>query len=222
MTKGMTCRIVNYYRGDRLHCPISAGGGDRPLRKRHGDKAAADSAAPMGPSNRVERPPRLLGPNQFSLKDPADLIGITAKKKKKGKEATAAMLEAKKAKEGGAIEVLPEGVTEILHKNVHGPFIGELDEGKTQTGLTSNLFAAPMFRHESDPTDFLMILGQLQEGIGSSEGAASASSGRSTASSQWGGVDVVLRPFPSSIYVVGQTEPRVKVFAPTGIDEKKV
>ena len=54
------------------------------------------------------------------MKDPADLIGITAKKKKKGKEATAAMLEAKKAKEGGAIEVLPEGVTEILHKNVHG------------------------------------------------------------------------------------------------------
>ena len=48
MSKGMTCRIVNYYRGDRLHCPVSAGGGDRPLRKRHGDKAAADSAAPMG------------------------------------------------------------------------------------------------------------------------------------------------------------------------------
>lgn len=25
MTKGMTCRIVNYYRGDRSRCPISAG-----------------------------------------------------------------------------------------------------------------------------------------------------------------------------------------------------
>ena len=35
MSKGMTCRIVNYYRGGRASCPISAGGGDgRPMRKR--------------------------------------------------------------------------------------------------------------------------------------------------------------------------------------------
>lgn len=108
MTKGMTCRIVNYYRGDRSRCPISAGGGDRPLRKRHGDKAAsaATSNAPTsGPSNRVERPPRLVGPNQYVIKSAADLIGISSiKKKKKSKEAMA--LEAKKAKEN-AIDVLP-------------------------------------------------------------------------------------------------------------------
>jgi hypothetical protein len=56
MTKGMTCRIVNYYRGDRARCPISAGGGDRPLRQRHGDKAALSKGQmPAGPSGRIER-----------------------------------------------------------------------------------------------------------------------------------------------------------------------
>lgn len=205
MTKGTTCRIVNYYRGDKSRCPISAGGGDRPLRKRHGDKAAsAKGPTPAGPSNRVERPPRLIGPNQYSIKSAADLIGIIGTaKKKKSKEAVA--LEAKKAKEN-AIDVLPEGVTEMLHQKVHGPFIGEVEEGKTQSGLISNLFAAPIFRHDSEPTDFLMVLGQLGE--------------RSNSSS--GGLGVLLRPLPPSIYCVGQTEPRVKVFAPNTNDEKKV
>mmetsp|Transcript_2004 Transcript_2004/g.2981 ORF Transcript_2004/g.2981 Transcript_2004/m.2981 type:complete len:111 (+) Transcript_2004:216-548(+) len=32
-TKGMVSEIVNYYRGERSKCPISAGGGDRPIRK---------------------------------------------------------------------------------------------------------------------------------------------------------------------------------------------
>ena len=42
----------------------------------------------------------------------------------------AVALEAKKAKEN-AIDQLPEDVTEILHEKVHGPFIGEVEEGKT-------------------------------------------------------------------------------------------
>ena len=37
-----------------------------------------------------------------------------------------------------------------------------------------------------------------------------------------GGLGVVLRPLPPNIYCVGQTEPRVKVFAPNTNDEKKV
>ena len=205
MTKGMTCRIVNYYRGDRARCPISAGGGDRPLRKRHGDKAAAAKGpTPAGPSGRMERPPRLLGPNQYNLKSAADLIGIiSSSKKKKSKEAAA--LEAKKEKER-AIDILPEGVTEILHPKVHGPFIGEVDEGCMITGLISNLFAASMFRHQSEPTDFLMVLGQ-------------ASTKESTTG--FCELGVVLRPFPSNIYCVGQTEPRVKVFSPNTNEEKR-
>ena len=213
MTKGMTCRIVNYYRGDRSRCPVSAGGGDRPLRNRHGDKAAsAKGDAPAGPSNRAERPPRLTGPNQYVIKSAVDLIGARGStEKKKSKEAAAS--ESKKLKEN-AIDVLPEGVTEIIHQKVHGPFIGEVEEGKTQSGLICNLFAAPIFRHESKPTDFLMILGQLQDSR-----FGGTSSGRDSSS---GGLGVVLRPFPQNTYCVGQTEPRVKVFAPNTNDEKKV
>jgi hypothetical protein len=145
---------------------------------------------------------RLIGPNQYTLKSAADLIGImSSAKRKKNKEAAA--LEAKKAK---AIDILPEGVTEILHPKVHGPFIGEVEEGSTITGLISNLFAASMFRHESEPTDFLMVLGQAS----TKEGVSGFSE-----------LGVALRPFPPNIYCVGQTEPRVKVFAPGTNDEKK-
>ena len=73
LTKGMTCRIVNYYRGDRSRCPVSAGGGDRPLRKRHGDKAAASA---KGSSNRAEQPPRLIGPNQYIIKSAVDFYSF--------------------------------------------------------------------------------------------------------------------------------------------------
>ena len=210
MTKGHTCRIVNYYRGDRAHCPVSAGGGDRPLRKRHGDKAAsAKGPTPDGPSNRAERPPRLVGPNQYSMKSAADLIGIQPKKKKSGADAAS-----KEAKKESSIDILPEGVTEILHQKVHGPFIGEVEEGKTQTGLISNLFAAAMFRHDSEPTDFLMILGQMRE-------ASTIISGTSAPTNASGGLGVILRALPANIYTVAQTEPRLKVFSPNTNDEKK-
>lgn len=214
MSKGMTCRIVNYYRGDRSRCPISAGGGDRPLRKRHGDKAASTTgSAATGPSDRAERPPRLVGPNQYTIKNVSDLIGIVRSEVKK-KEA-AALEIVKKAKEN-AIDMLPEGVTEVIHHKIHGPFLGEVEEGTTQSGLICNLFAAPIFRHESKLNDFLMILGQLQDGVKS--GVASSSE-RDSISDALG---VILRPFPPNIYCVGQTEPRVKVFAPNSNDERKV
>ncbi len=209
MTKGMTCRLVNYYRGDRSRCPVSAGGGDRPLRKRHGDKAASAKGSTLaGPSNRAEKPPRLCGPNQYNIKSVLDLMGIIGLTEK-NKSKDAATLESKKAKEE-SIDILPEGVTEVLHQKVHGPFIGEVEEGKTQSGLISNLFAAPIFRHESKSTDFLMILGS----------PVVASSDRNNDSSVKLGV--ILRSFPQNIYCVGQTEPRVKVFAPNTNDEKKV
>ena len=221
MSKGMTARIVNYYRGDRARCPISAGGGDRPMRKRHGDRAAsslggaAGQGGASGPSNRAERPPRLLGPGRCAPKSPADLIGIDLAGRSKsgpaGGGADGAEPAKKKAKEK-VIDVLPEGVTEILHNKVHGPFIGDVEDGQTQTGLVSNLFAAPMYRHESDPTDFLMVMGQLRE---------TKTTGPLTADAM-AGLGVALRPLPRSVYCVGQTQPRVKVFQPNSNDEKKV
>ena len=68
-----------------------------------------------------------------------------------------------------------------------------------------------MFRHESVRTDFLMILGQV-------ETSTAGHPPRSAAES----VGVVLRQLPVNVYCVGQTEPRVKVFAPNTNDEKKV
>ena len=132
-------------------------------------------------------------------------------KKRKSKDAAA--LEAKKAKEA-AVDVLPEGVSEILQAKVHGPFIGEVEEGVIQTGLISNVFAAPMFQHESEPTDFLMILGQVQS-------TKRRDPNNRAQTEQVDSIGVALRPLPKNIYCVGQTEPRVKVFSPNTNDEKK-
>ena len=186
------------------------------MRKRHGGGAGAGGTrgGPAGgPSDRAERPPRLLGPGRYVPRSPADLIGIEAGRSKPSRPGGPDGVEtpAKKSKER-AIDVLPEGVTEILHNKVHGPFIGEVEDGQTQTGLISNLFAAPMYRHESDPTDFLMVLGQLRE---------TKTTGPLTADAM-AGLGVALRPFPKNVFCVGQTQPRVKVFQPNTNDEKKV
>lgn len=88
---------------------------------------------------------------------------------------------------------------------VHGPFLGEIEEGSTLTGLISNLFVAPMFRHEPEQTDFLMILtppgGAARPGLRDAMG-------------------VVLRDLPTSLYTVGQVEPRTRVYAPNTQGEK--
>ena len=68
-----------------------------------------------------------------------------------------------------------------------------MKDGVTQTGLISNVFAAPIFQQKPRSTDFLMILGKRMGLAG----------GR-------GKLAVVLRPMPSSIFCVGQVEPRVK------------
>lgn len=91
------------------------------------------------------------------------------------------------------------------YKTVHGPFMGEIEEGATRTALISNLFVAPMFRHEPESTDFLMILtppgGQARPG-------------------QRESMNVILRDLPTSVYTVGQTEPKTRVYAPNTQGEK--
>lgn len=182
LTKGMGSKIVNYYRGDKARCPVSAGGGDRPTRRKRADNQT-HSTKDAGLSGRVERPPRLVGPNETLATTLEDWIGKPPKKKR---EEQADRL---------AIDVLPEGVTEILHPKVHGPFIGEVEDGVTQTGLINNLFAAPLFGHEPESSDFLMILGK-----------------RAISANRRGGnvdrMSVVLKPLPASVFTVGQVEPR--------------
>ena len=60
LTKGMASKIINYYRGDKSRCPVSAGGGDRPTRRKRRDAVNPKETAQSG---KVERSTRLVGPN---------------------------------------------------------------------------------------------------------------------------------------------------------------
>lgn len=95
MSKGMASKIVNYYRGDKARCPVSAGGGDRPARRKRND--AVDAKDSVG---RSERPPRLETAKGTSI---MDWIGDIPKKSQRERV------------EKEAIDILPEGITEILH-----------------------------------------------------------------------------------------------------------
>ncbi|GKZ00022.1 hypothetical protein MPSEU_000955600 [Mayamaea pseudoterrestris] len=185
LTKGMASKIVNYYRGDKTHCPVSAGGGDRPARRKR-DGETKDAA--QGGKDRL---PRLEGPNRKT--SILDWVGKLPKRSQRDRS------------EQEAIDILPEGVTEILHPKQHGPFLGDIEEGATVTGMITNLFVAPMFRHEPESSDFLMILNKMNNNAASGERDV---------------MGVVLRDFPTSCFTVGQTEPRARVHAPNSQGER--
>jgi hypothetical protein len=126
LSKGMAFRIVNYYRGDKSRCPVSRGGGDRPARrKRPGAEASADGGGGegggggKGTAGRGRHGgggfTRLEGPRETSV---LDWVGELPKRKPKDRA------------EKEAIDILPEGVTEILHPKgkmvVDGVTIGPL------------------------------------------------------------------------------------------------
>jgi Protein of unknown function (DUF3591) len=192
LTKGMCSKIINYYRdSDKTRCPVSAGGGDRPARRKRADGSSGTDGTHAKSSIKHDRLPRLDGPNHKT--SITDWVGTVPKKSSKDRS------------EQEAIDVLPEGVTEILHPKAHGPFIGTVDEGMTLTGLINNLFVAPMFIHEPESTDFLMIL--------TPPGGASRPGQRES-------IGVILRDVPTSVYTVGQIEPRTRVHAPGSQGEK--
>ncbi len=194
LTKGMASKIVTYYRGDKARCPVSAGGGDRPTRRKRAGETASDGEKSNANQNKLGKPPRLVGPNQAIASSLTDWVGKPPKKTREDR-----------SNEREKINILPEGVTEILHPKVHGPFIGEIEDGQSVTGLVSNLFVAPIFLHEPEQTDFLMILGR---------NSGASIPGRHEV------LNVVLRELPASIFTVGQTEPRTRVFAPNTQGEK--
>jgi transcription initiation factor TFIID subunit 1 len=183
LTKGMRSKIVNYYRGDRAKCPISAGGGDRPARRKVNVKQQQTTTTGGGGTDGL---PKLHRKTTSIM----DWVGKVPKKKDRSSE---------------TIDVLAEGVTELLHPKVHGPFLASIEEDTVVSCLVTNLFVAPLFRHEPENTDFLMILtppgGQARAGQRDSMG-------------------VILREMPSSLFCVGQTEPRAKVHAPNSADDK--
>jgi hypothetical protein len=96
--KGMAFKIVNYYRGDKSRCPVSKGGGDRPARR----KRPGESDGNMGGHKAASRGDltRFDGPKETTV---MDWVGELPKRKSKDRA------------EKEAIDILPEGVTEILH-----------------------------------------------------------------------------------------------------------
>ncbi|KAL7568791.1 hypothetical protein ACA910_007211 [Epithemia clementina (nom. ined.)] len=233
LNKGMMCKIINYFRGDKAHCPVSAGGGDRPVRRKRNDEGAGggvgsgsggggDRGSGGGDGDgRGDKGGGSSGSGGRRPQDGLPRLGTSSHHKSKKNDTTNDILDwigplpkkspkdSSKLSDGKdrlSIDILPEGVTESLHPSVHGPFLGEVPEGSTLTGLISNLFVAPMFRHEADSTDFLMVL--------------TPPSG-ATRAGQRESMGVILRDFPrSGIYTVGQTEPRTRVHAPTSPGEK--
>jgi len=175
LTKGMSSKIVNYCRGDQAQCP--------------GGPSAGHDGGKF--DNRNNRLSRLEGPNRKTTV--IDWVGKIPNESMKDNS------------ENEGLDVLQEGVTEILHPKVHGPFLGEVEEGATITGLINNLFVAPMFRHKPKSSDFLLVLTPL--------GGAARHDDREK-------VGVILRDLPASIFTVGQTEPRKRVMAPGSQDEK--
>lgn len=52
---------------------------------------------------------------------------------------------------------LEVGDTKVLGADDESPFLGDLTEGEIQQAISNNLFKAPIFRHEPNPCDFLLI-----------------------------------------------------------------
>jgi Protein of unknown function (DUF3591) len=96
--KAMAFKIVNYYRGDKSRCPVSKGGGDRPARRKRPGETDGDSRHRTA-ANRNDMA-RLDGPKETNV---MDWVGELPKRKPKDRA------------EKEAIDILPEGVTEILH-----------------------------------------------------------------------------------------------------------
>ena len=95
----------------------------------------------------------------------------------------------------GDIDVpkLKEGVTEVLEKGEDFPFLGEILPGTPpQPALHCELFRAPLFSHEPQPTDFLLV---RKSGIGG------------------GACQFVLKSLPV-VFTSGQQEPLKEVSAP--------
>lgn len=68
------------------------------------------------------------------------------------------------------------------------PFLGEVKPTRGTTALRNNLFLAPVFAHESAPTDFLLVR---------------------SATGEW-----VVRELPATVYLAGQLHPKVAVPVP--------
>jgi hypothetical protein len=75
----------------------------------------------------------------------------------------------------------------MLEEEDMSPFLGDIPKGTTVQAIENNLYKAPMFRHNPQPTDFLLI---------------------KTADNKF-----AIREIPTT-YSVGQLQPLIEVPAP--------
>jgi len=120
LTTGMASKIVNYFRGDKARCPVSRGGGDRPTRKKKRSDNESPNKVKSATKNSLfgDRPPRLEGPDRALRATASDWIGKIPKKTHEGDTVA----------KNNLVDMLPEGVTEMLHPKVHGPVSPSLVE----------------------------------------------------------------------------------------------
>lgn len=76
------------------------------------------------------------------------------------------------------------GQTKVLNPGDESPFLGVIEEGEIQPALVNNLFRAPIFQHQVNPTDFLILRTKISKDS----------------------MEYVVREIPF-IFVSGQTEP---------------
>jgi hypothetical protein len=153
--------VINYYRGDRKNCPVSAGGGDVPTTRptppptlSRTSSSVDDQAAPSAASSSYFVGPDDLDEAEHTVQQQQAAEKATAERKKKQ-----AALSAMSATTG---VVLPHGKTQVLDPSDPGPFIAEMEMDATQTTITNNCFIAPLFLHPKNPTDFLMTVPRKQ------------------------------------------------------------
>ena len=212
LNHGMVSKIVNYYNGPLDTCPISAGGGDRPPANQSFSLSRSISvpeATGLSSSSVFNSKHRFLGPSDKSA------IKKHMKHEKMEKKKGAVKRKQERQAFMKDNEVLPEGATQMLKDGNTGPFVADIENGETQTAIVNNLFVAPLFNHAPPATDFLLTFHPKNQKVPVEEGSYDEFAGKTLCLSRTGkkldDVNVVVRPFPKSLLIVGQTEPKQRV-----------
>jgi transcription initiation factor TFIID subunit 1 len=218
LNKGMSSKIVNYYKGDRAKCPVSAGGGDVPnaVTSKNSKSALHRTTSVIGLETDLQ------SNNMDYFVGPDDVKDVE-KNFKRQQNAEVELEERRRSSKNNSKPdsnpssspedpVLPHGATQVLDPAHHGPFVGKMDVNTTQSTLVNNCFIAPVFLHESDSNDFLMTVPRKQSSANVVNG--DKFSGHFVAQGSNTTIKAVVHNFPKHIAVVGQTEPKIKVPMP--------
>jgi len=239
LNKGMSSKIVNYYKGRVKNAPVSRGGGDRPVGGNRRD--GADNVDEIEDIRRkvwgeeedwvCEGPEEGVGNGKGDKGDDEVLeeeeevvvVGKGDDYKEHNKEHNREQerqqqlqrqqqqrQQSQKPKYDFA-----QGVTEVLGPQDHGPFIGAIELGETVSGLINNLFIAPVFPHTPNENDFLLTIAPSSEKISTVGDKNAANYIKDVdANALSGDVNVSIRRMPRACFTVGQTQPRIKVPQP--------